>query len=480
MLRPYQALAIEQIRARVRSGKRRLVVVAPTGAGKTILAVHLIERILANGKKVLFLAHRIELIDQLSIKLDAINIDHGIIQGDHPRLRPWLPIQIASVPTLARRQSLPDAAVVFVDECHHTTSASFSGVLARYPAETIVLGLTATPYRADGHGLDGHYEDLVVVAQTQDLINDGFLVPPRIFAPSEPNLAGVRVTAGEFNARDLFAAVDRPQLVGNVVDTWLSRGENRITVCFAVNIQHSKDLIARFRAAGVPAEHFDAETPEDDRRAVLARIASGQTRVLSNVGLVTEGWDLPQLSCVIKARPTLSRSLDRQMTGRGLRSFPGKQDCLVFDHAGNVFRHGLPTDPETYTLSGSEKRPKPSQKLTSIKTCKKCFAVCPAALEACPVCGTVFPKRFRLIREQSGELSEQRTMTARAPQIDDSRRVKALAKWIREGLHRGYSPARAGLIYTKVFGQRPNEFIYHQADLLARDRADIEHAEVRT
>lgn len=467
MLRPYQALAIDEIRARIRSGKRRIVVVAPTGAGKTILAVHLIERILANGKNVLFLTHRIELIDQLSSKLDAINIDHGVIQGNHPRLRPWLPIQIASVPTLARRQSLPDAAVVFVDECHHTTSASFSGVLARYP-DAIVLGLTATPYRADGHGLDAHYEDLVVVAQTQNLIDDGFLVPPRVFAPSEPDLSSVRVTAGEFNTRDLAAAVDRPQIVGNVVDTWLSRGENRITVCFAVNIQHSKDLIARFRAAGVPAEHFDAETPEQERRAVLARIATGQTRVLSNVGLVTEGWDLPQLSCVIKARPTLSRSLDRQMTGRGLRSFPDKRDCYVFDHAGNVFRHGFPTDPETYTLDGSEKRPKPGQKLASIKTCKKCFAVCPAQLEACPVCGTAFPKRIRVIREQAGELTEQRTMTARATHIDDSRRVKALAKWIREGLHRGYSPARAGLIYTKVFKERPSEFIYHQAEVLAR------------
>lgn len=465
MLRPYQSAAIEEIRARVRSGKRRIVVVAPTGAGKTILAVHIIERIQANGKRVLFLAHRIELIDQLSAKLDAIGIDHGVIQGNHPRLRPWLPIQIASVPTLARRPSLPDASVVFVDECHHTTSASFSGILDRYSAETIVLGLTATPYRADGRGLDAHYEDLVIVAQTQDLIDHGFLVSPRVFAPSEPDLSGVRVTAGEFNAKDLATAVDRPQLVGNVVSTWLSRGENRITVVFAVNIQHSKDLISRFRAAGVPAEHFDAETSEDERRAVLARIASGQTRVLSNVGLVTEGWDLPQLSCVIKARPTLSRSLDRQMTGRGLRAFPGKSDCLVFDHAGNVFRHGFPTEPETFTLSGSETRPKPGQRLPGIKTCKTCFAVVPASLDTCPVCKTPFPVRFRIIRERAGELSE--TMAERAPHLDDSRRVKALAKWIREGIQRGYSPARAGLIYKRVFGHPPDTATYRQAERAA-------------
>lgn len=470
MLRPYQAAAIEEIRGRVRSGKRRIVVVAPTGAGKTILAVHLIERIVANGKTVLFLAHRIELIDQLSAKLDAIGIDHGVIQGDHPRSRPHLPIQIASVPTLARRSSVPDAAVIFVDECHHTCSPSFSGVLSRYPEETIVLGLTATPYRADGRGLSAHYEDLVVVAQTQELIAAGFLVPPRVFAPSSPDLAGVRVTAGEFNSRDLATAVDRPQLVGNVVDTWLSRAEDRITVVFAVNVQHSKDLIARFRAAGVPAEHFDAETPEAERRAVLRRIATGETRVLSNVGLVTEGWDLPQLSCVIKARPTLSRSLDRQMTGRGLRSFPGKSDCLVFDHAGNVFRHGFPTDPETFTLEGFERRPRPEQRLPGIKTCKRCFAVVPSALEICSNCGATFPKRFQLIREKAGELAEHRTLADRASELQDSQRVKALAKWIREGLERGYSPARAGLIYRKVFGYQPDPTVYREAEAIAQGR----------
>lgn len=470
-LRPYQAAAIERVRDLVRQGTRRIVVVAPTGAGKTVIFTALTARVLERGNRVLILAHRIELIDQISAKLDALGIDHGVIQSSHWRVRPWCPVQIASVPTLSRREKLPEAAVVIVDECHHTTAPSFARILEAYGDDTIVIGLTATPYRADGRGLGEHYEDLVVVSDVTELIALGYLVPPKVFAPSSPSLTGVRIVAGDFNRAQLARAVDRPTLIGNVVETWLrlagpsSPSGPRTTVCFAVTVEHSKHLVERFVTSGVRAEHFDAETPEDERRAILARVATGETTLVSNVGILTEGWDLPRASCVLKARPTMSRGLDRQMTGRGLRthctscdgsdgacpSSDHKRDCLVLDHAGNCHRHGFVTEPERYSLEGENRGESERPTVPSIRTCTDCFAVSPGNALECTFCGKPFPVRKRVIIERPGKL-ELAPGQVLADVVPGERRAKAYAKWLREEREHNYSPARAPLIYKKTFG----------------------------
>lgn len=457
-LYPYQLAAVAEARRRAAAGVRRLCIVAPTGAGKSVIAAHVAASAATKGSRCLFLAHRLELVEQLSGKLDLAGLDHGIIQGAHERTRPGLPVQVASVPTLARRGVLPGADLVVVDECHHTPSASFRRIVESYPEATL-LGFTATPYRLDGRGLKDFFDEAVHVAHLDELITAGFLVPPIVLAPSEPDVTMVRRTGGDFNARELAAVVDRPKLIGDIVATWLSRAAGRTTVVFATSIEHSRHIVSAFLEAGVPAEHLDAETPAEERAAILVRAASGETAVLSNCAILTEGWDLPRISCVVQARPTQSRALYRQMVGRGLRTWETKADCLVLDHAGNVFRHGLPTERDTQGLAGVKRRD--ASQAPSVRQCPLCYACAPSAATACPGCAQPFPVRRRpLIATKGGELSEVTTWKEYA---GPDRRAELLAKWDRIATERAYKAGYASAIYRSTFGTWPDEATWAKA-----------------
>ncbi|HEU4406786.1 MAG TPA: DEAD/DEAH box helicase family protein [Polyangiaceae bacterium] len=294
-LRPYQRAALDRLAALVRGGARRVLLASPTGSGKTVLAVALIADALARGERVLFLAHRRELVVQTFDKLRAHGVPErsvGVFMGRDPRWRPGAPVQVASVDTLRNRPK-PPADLVFVDEAHRALAKSYRDLAAHY-AGALQLGLTATPYRADNRPLADAYDELVVVASVRELIAQGHLVEPRVFtvpASRAPDLTGVRVRGGDYDASELARAVDREGLVGDIVEHWgrLARGVR--TVAFAASVEHSRHVVARFRAAGVPAEHLDGETPTPERDAILARVDRGETLVVSNCGVLTEGWD---------------------------------------------------------------------------------------------------------------------------------------------------------------------------------------------
>jgi len=446
-LRPYQIRAVDEARELTRQGKRRVCIVAPTGAGKSIIAAHIASLAAAKGSRVLFLAHRLELIEQLSDKLDLAGLDHGVIQGDHPR-RNDLPVQVGSVATLIRRK-LPPAELVIVDECHRTPSASFSRIVNAYHGA--VLGFTATPYRLDGRGLGEFFDGCVNVAHIDELIDAGWLVPPVVIGPEEPDVSMVRRVAGDFDPSQLASVMDKPVLIGNVVETWLRRAQGRSTVLFATSLEHSRHLVAEFATRGVPAEHVDGDTPIDQRRAILRRTAEGTTVVLSNVGILGEGWDLPRIACVVQARPTQSRALYRQMVGRGLRAWESKRDCIVLDHAGNVYRHGLPTERDEPGLSGAKRRD--ASKAMSVRQCPLCYACAPGTAWVCPACAQPFPVRHRpLIATKGGELGEVKWQERVAP----DRRAALLEKWNRIAQERGYKPDYARAIYRSTFGVWPD------------------------
>lgn len=446
-LRPYQLAAVDQARALTMRGVRRVCIVAPTGAGKSVIAAHIAASAAAKRNRVLFLAHRLELIEQLSDKLDAVGLDHGVIQGDHPR-RNDLPIQVASVATLIRRK-LPPADVVMVDECHRAPSESFRRILKAYAGT--ILGFTATPYRLDGRGLAEYFDDAVHVAHVDELIAAGWLVPPIVIAPEEPDVSMVRRVAGDFDPSQLAALMDKPVLIGNVVETWRRRAAGRSTVLFATSISHSRNLVAAFLEAGIRAEHVDGETPLPERAAILARAASGETTVLCNVGILGEGWDLPRIACVVQARPTQSRALYRQMVGRGLRAWPGKTDCLILDHAGNVYRHGLPTERDEPGLSGAKRRD--ASRALSVRQCPLCYACAPGTAFVCPACAQPFPVRHRpLIATKAGELGEVTWKERATP----DRRAELFEKWGRIERERGYKPGYARAIYKSTFGVWPD------------------------
>lgn len=443
-LRPFQSAGVDEVRAEFQRGTKAILLESPTGSGKTVVWSHITQRVVERGKKVLFLCHRKELVEQSSRKLDDNSVPHGVIKSGHHRVQPWQPVQIASVATLINRPTLPEADFIGVDEAHHSPSKSFMSIIERYPNARI-LGLTATPCRLDGRGLGvgnpgGYFQKIVRLATISELIEQGYLVTPRTFAPDAPDLASVEKVGSDYNKGQLAKAMDRPTLVGDLVKTWLTIASGRTTVVFACSIEHSKHIVKRFREAGVSAEHLDADTPDGLREAILARVASGETTVVSNVAILTEGWDLPRVSCVVMARPTLSLSLYLQMPGRGLRPWLAKTDCIILDHAGNSLRHGLITDDREFSLDGvnrSANGPKPR----ALKTCPRCKSPVPTSLMLCDrlywddtICGHVFVAKKRVIIEKAGELRERGTEEKAAGRqaIPTERKVALLARWITE------------------------------------------------
>ncbi len=460
-LRPRQVAAVEAVREAYRRGKRRVLLVSPTGTGKTEMYLSIVHSALARGNKVLVLASQEELIEQPGRKLEAAGQDFGVLQADHWRLRPGLPLQLASVQTLARRGARPEAAVVICDEAHLFVAETFRKIVADYP-KAVILGLTATPRRLDGRGLGELFEELVIATTIEKEIADGFLVPVRTIAPFVPDLSEIEVARGDFARGKAARFMEKSVIVGDVVKTWKERAEGRTTIGFACDIAHSEKMVAACREAGINAAHVDGSASRAERARLLADLASGQLDFLWNAQLLTLGIDVPRVSCIVMARPTLSETVYLQEGGRGLRPFPGKADLLLLDHAGNCLRHGLIEWEREWSLTGTvRKRPDacaPGLRLP----CQKCFAISPAGAFTCVGCGALFPKKPRIVLERPGELQEV-TLSSRAARFNPEERARMLAKWIRDGEERGYAPTRATVIFRNVFGVAP--------DAAVRDRA---------
>ncbi|MBF0309222.1 MAG: DEAD/DEAH box helicase [Magnetococcales bacterium] len=440
-LRPYQSAAIDQMRQIMRSGKKRVVAVAPTGAGKTIIASRLIQGAVAKNHQALFVAPRRELVDQASAKLDAVGIAHGIIMADHHRVQPWQTVQVASVPTLARRlEKTPlQPSLIILDECHHATAASYQAILDNWP-EAYVIGLTATPERSDGRGLGEIFEELVEVAKIRDLIDQGYLVPPRVWAPEKLDLSGLRVSRGDYDERQLADLMNQPKLVGNLVSTWQKLGQGVTTVCFAVSVAHSQTITRAFTDAGIRAAHLDGETPTPERERILRDLASGVLQVVANVMVLTEGWDMPRAACCIMARPTMSTGLFLQMAGRVLRTHPGKAEARILDHAGLVYSHGLPDQNREWSLE-APRRTRKGEKVLAVTRCESCFAVMLAGTKTCPQCGferAGVEGRSDPRHDEQGEMAEVHHVDPEAQKMNKARLLKA--RFEAQAKAKGYKP----------------------------------------
>lgn len=386
-LRKYQIEALKQISVAHKNGFKRIMVKLPTGAGKTSLASHIINNMNKAGKRVLFVCDRIELINQTSARLFADGIDHGVIQADHPLEDSSKLIQVCSIQTLDRREIL-NADMIIIDEAHTLYSAHIRLIKAN--PNIPILGLSATPFT---RGLGKYFETMVVGATTQQLIDLGFLCKPTVFAPTEPDLENVKVVAGEYKNDDLSKAVNIPRYVGDIVSHWLKLADNKSTICFAVDIAHSKNIVDEFQKYGVNAAHIDAYTPKEQRRVLIANFKAGIIKVLSSVDVLSKGFDYPGAEVAILARPTKSLSTYIQQGGRVLRISPetGKKGCLILDHAGNTAFHGYVQDETTNILDSGDKKSSKSS-VSKLKEVKKSVKACPSCFfmkstAKCPNCG---------------------------------------------------------------------------------------------
>ena len=454
-LRPYQEEAVARLRELVRGGTRRILIAAATGSGKTSVAGHLIIRAAEKGHRSLFIAHRRELINQAYGRLVQMGLPEeqvGVIMARDPRWRPVAAVQVASIDTL-RNRAKPRADLVFVDEAHRASARSYRDLSSHYP-DALHIGLTATPYRADGRGLGDIYDHLVQVSSLQALIHQGYLVGPRVFTvPPDalPDLTAVRVRRGDYHEAELADAVDRQALVGNIVEHWQRHAQGLRTVAFAVSVKHSMHIAEQFRQAGVPAEHLDGTTPLEERDQILARLDAGETLVVSNVGVLCEGFDMPSVKCAILARPTKSTGLYLQQAGRILRPWGGLQ-AVILDHAGCAIEHGLPQEDRELTLEETRERGKCTRTGPPLKTCEQCYAVLHPATRQCPECGFIFLPPRDVPAEYHGELVEVR------PGSPQEKRIyweKLCAKARAQGFKPGWAYHR----FRERFGERPPALI---------------------
>ena len=465
-LRDYQVDVIARFREAVAAGRKRIMLVAPTGSGKTVVAGAVVRDAVDQRRRVLFFSHRREITQQTSAKLYAVGIDHGIVQAGFP-LRLHEPVQVASVQTLTARAirgsaiELPPADLVIVDEAHHTPAETYLKVLAKY-SDAIILGLTATPCRKDGRGLGNIFEAIIECPQVPELVRLGFLVPTVVYAPADgPDLRGVRTQAGDYVENQLAERMNTQKLVGDVVTHYHRHGERRKAVVFAVDVAHSRHLRDEFQKAGVRAEHIDGRTPREERDAVLARLARGELDVICNCMVLTEGWDCPEVSCLVLARPTKSLGLFRQMIGRGLRPAAGKTDCVILDHAGATLENGLAEDPVLWTLetdrraaNAAHDKRKAGGTRSRLCDCSKCGALRTAG-ERCRSCGFLPAPPPRSVDFTDGDLAR----------LDrNGRHVEGQApgdklRWHRQLAHiaqqRGYRPGWTAHKFKEKFGHWP-------------------------
>ena len=467
-LRPYQVDLLDRVLARLRAGESRGVLVAVTGAGKTVMAAAMIGPAAARGKRVLFLAHRRELIGQASAKLAQWDVAHGIVQAG-VRGEPGLPVQVASVQTLARRLvreqhpatpagwrgSLPPGLtgfdLVVIDECHHVTASQYQEIVTAC-ADAAVIGLTATPYRLDGSGLGDVFDWIEAGPQVAELVRLGFLVPPVVYAPPSPEeLSRIRLRAGDVSMRDAAGILDKTAPIAEIVASWRLRAAGRTSVGFACTVEHAQHLAAAFVAAGIPATAVDGAMAAGERAARLQDLAEGRVRVLFNCAVLTEGWDLPTCSCVILARPTHSRCLWRQMIGRGLRAAAGKRDCVILDHVGSVHRFGRPDADDRYSLDGERKG-------DGLLRCPDCEETV-GHLPCCPACGWVVPLPEPRATDLPGGIElQQRTeldleLAARGDDLEERRLL--YLDWMAIARAKGYNPGWAAHRYRDRFGTWP-------------------------
>jgi len=441
-LRDDQTELIDRTRDSMRN-HNSVLMQAPTGAGKTIMAAYMASR--RNDVNVLFSCHRSELILQSSLSFRKFKIPHSYV-ATKMRFNPNDRIHIGMIQSINRRiDKLREPDLLIMDECHHIAAKSWNRILDAWP-NTRVVGLSATPQRLDGKGLDEWFDDLIVGPSVLELQEAGHLSGYKCFSFDPPDMTGVTKQIGDFKQKPMAERMGTPKIVGDIVDHWLQYAEGMKTIGFFSSIENSIKQAEMFNAAGISAAHVDGKTPAGKRSAILRKFARGLITVVCNVGLFDEGYDLAAnagipctVECVIDASPTESLSKWIQKCGRALR--PKDFPAIILDHAGNFWRHGPPNMNRDWTLQGRTKKAKGSPAYP-VKQCPgPCFFTYPSHLKSCPECGYEPPIVYRDLEHVKGSLSEVDSSIreeVQAIRTKQNRKAYTLKDMIQLGIKRGY------------------------------------------
>ena len=462
-LRDYQLESVERARQGVSLGMRKLVLMAPAGAGKTEIACFMLQEAARKYSRAMFIVDRVVLVDQTSERLDRYGISHGVIQSGHWRWKPYERIQVCSAQTLERRGIPADVQVVFVDEAHCMRKKVTDFLNA---TDAVVIGLTATPFTK---GMSKVYDGLVNVTTTNELIQRGYLSPLKIYAAKAIDTSGMKVVAGEWSEKEIEQR--GLAIIGDIVAEWQDKTERHFggpvkTIVFSATVDHGSELVRQFRAAGFDFRQISyKDGGDEERRAIIEEFRKPDSTIhgLVSCEVFTKGFDVPDVLCGISARPyRKSLSSHIQQMGRVMRASPGKEFGLWLDHSGNVMRFYADTEQVfaegMHTLDDgkleSKVRSEPTEKERNEIKCA-CGCVLNARDVKCPACGKERIRRT-LVEQVAGELVEidgnkLNRKTGWDEKASFFAQVKAYA------MAHNYNPGWAAHKYKARFGVWPND-----------------------
>lgn len=430
-LRPYQQELLDKTLLEMSQGHRRVLLVAPCGAGKSYMFARMAERC---RDQVLILVHRQELKRQH----EELLARNGITNT-----------RVAMVITEAKNLGKhPTPGLLILDEAHLSRSASWQRVVEFY--NTWTVGMTATPVRLDGRSLGDIFQALVQGVSVRWLVENRCLAPYEYYAPFEVDTDGLRRTAGDFNAADLAELMGSNAIYSDALRSWQRIAAGEKTIAYCVTVHHAAEMAQRFRQAGYPAAVISGSTPERERREIMERFRSGEILVLCNVGIISEGVSIDDVTCCLLLRPTESHALYWQQAMRCMRYQPGKV-AKIIDCVANYTRNPMPMDDITWSLDKPSPR-KPRLNAAGdflIRSCPECFMTFKTA-PVCPFCGAEYPLKPREIKAHE-EIELRRITEAEAAALAEQKRkmrqevgrAKTLPELLEIAKRRGYSPAWA-------------------------------------
>jgi superfamily II DNA or RNA helicase len=465
-LRPYQLAAVTAVRAAFANGFRAPLYVAPTGSGKTRIFSHIAESSQQRGKRVLILCHRVELVDQIVAALEQCNVTPDIIAASYQRScgrerAGNRAVAVASVQTLIRRLgSYAPPTLIIADEAHHFARGNTFSEILRHYSTARRLGVTATAIRHDGRGLAATFDHLIMGPQPHELMEEGYLVRARVFAPPGVDTSGLHIRMGDYQAAETEALMDAPSITGDALSHYKQHARDKGALVFCTSVAHAHHVAERFRADGIEAVALDGGTDREVRRRTVQEFRDGRIKVLTNCDLFGEGFDLDGIHCAIMLRPTTSLALYLQQCGRALRPAPGKEYATILDHAGNSRRFGLPDEPREWELTDDVMRiAKP--KKSPPRVCVKCFASSPSRAVVCVECGHAFEVKERQVEEKEGELREVRPLTPEELAKKRERQTQGMAHSLAQlqeiGRIKGRKPGWALHVWEGRMAKRQKE-----------------------
>lgn len=435
-LRPYQNDILDRTRTAYRDGYKAPCIVSPCGSGKSVMVAEMAKCATEKGNRVLFLVHRKELCDQIESTFKWWGVDMSLCD-------------VSMVQTVCRRlDKIPEPGLIITDENHHALASSYRKIY-EYFHSVKRIGVTATPIRLNGSGL-GDVNDILILGPTvSELIEWGNLSDYRYFAPSLIDTSSLHVRAGEFK-QDEVDEEFKKVIWGDVIEHYRMLADNKQAICYCYNINRSKRMADEFNQHGITASHIDGDTNKSERNEIINKFRSGDIKILCNVDLISEGFDVPDCEAVILLRPTKSLSLYIQQSMRCMRFKPGKT-AVIIDHVGNVERFGLPDMDREWSLNPIRDKAQAKTEFP-IRQCNLCFTVFSGKVKTCPECGKENIHTAKEIEEiKEAELKEVKRQEEQRITLDyrdsgDCKNINELA------------------IYAKNMGYKPG-WTYHQAKI---------------